>query len=46
VLTASTAAVRNDGGCADTNVNSADFSLVAPTTLHNSATPVHVCSCN
>jgi hypothetical protein len=43
-LTNGTAAIRNDGGCSDTNVNSADFSVAAPTP-RNSNTPAHVCAC-
>lgn len=43
-LTNATAAVRNDAGCSDTNVNSADFAVAAPTP-RNSGTPVHVCTC-
>jgi hypothetical protein len=46
------AAIRNDGGCSDTNVNSADFTIApvglpdAPISPRNSASPRHVCSCS
>lgn len=43
-LTNATAAVRNDAGCSNTNVNSADFAVAAPTP-RNAGTPVHVCAC-
>jgi hypothetical protein len=45
------AAIRNDGGCMDTGVNSADFTVAAvgvPGAVippRNSAYPLHVCSC-
>ena len=41
-LTASTAAFRNDGGCADTDLNSADFSAAAPVP-RNIGSPLHPC---
>jgi hypothetical protein len=44
VLANATAAVRNDDGCSDTNANSADLAVAAPTP-RNSASPVRVCSC-
>jgi hypothetical protein len=43
-LTNATAAARNDGGCSDTNVNSADFAVAAPAP-RNSGTARHVCAC-
>jgi uncharacterized repeat protein (TIGR02543 family) len=36
------AALRNNGGCNDTNNNLADFTVAAPTP-RNSATPTHTC---
>ena len=44
-LTNATAAIRNNGGCSDTNVNSADFTGAAPTP-RNAGTDLHVCPCN
>jgi len=43
-LTATTGAFRGDGGCSDSNVNSADFTAAAPVP-RNSASPAHLCSC-
>lgn len=38
------AALRANGGCTDTNNNSADFSVVSqPLTVRNSSTPTNVC---
>jgi hypothetical protein len=42
-LTNTTAAVRANGGCTDTNNNAADFSTAAPAP-RNSATAAHLCS--
>jgi uncharacterized protein len=42
-LSATTAAMRADGGCTDTNVSSADFTAVLPTP-RNSATAAVTCS--
>ncbi|PKW28609.1 lamin tail domain-containing protein [Flavobacterium lindanitolerans] len=42
-LTNSTAAIRNNNGCADTNDNAADFTVAAPTP-RNSATAANTCS--
>ncbi len=42
VLTNSTAAIRNNNGCTDTNNNSADFTVAAPTP-RNSASASYVC---
>ena len=41
-LSNTTAAVRNDAGCQDTNSNSADFVAHSPVP-RNAATPVHLC---
>lgn len=41
-LSATTAAVRGDNGCADTNVNASDFAITAPVP-RNSASPVAGC---
>jgi len=41
-LTNTTAAIRNNGGCTDTNNNSADFAIGAPTP-RNSASSKNVC---
>jgi hypothetical protein len=41
-LTASTAAFRNGDGCADTDLNSADFSAAAPVP-RNIGSPLHSC---
>jgi Lamin Tail Domain len=41
-LSSTTAALRADGGCTDTNVNSADFSTAAPAP-RNSASPAGSC---
>ncbi len=44
VLANTTAAVRNSGGCSDTNNNNADFTVVAqPLSPRNSASPVNIC---
>jgi hypothetical protein len=43
VLSNSTAAIRQSGGCTDTNVNSADFFTGTPTP-RNSASPTNVCT--
>lgn len=44
VLTNTTAAVRNNGGCTDTNNNNADFTVVTqPLNPRNSASPVNIC---
>ncbi|WP_343623198.1 lamin tail domain-containing protein [Flavobacterium lindanitolerans] len=43
VLTNSTAAIRNNNGCTDTNDNAADFTVAAPTP-RNSATAANTCS--
>ena len=42
-LTNTTAALRNNDGCADTNSNSSDFTTAAPAP-RNSSTPAHSCS--
>ena len=42
-LSATTAAIRGDGGCADTNDNAADFHA-APPSPRNSAAPLHACT--
>lgn len=42
-LSNTTAAIRADGGCTDSNNNSADFSNGAPTP-RNSASPAHACA--
>jgi predicted extracellular nuclease/PKD repeat protein len=42
-LTSSTAAIRNDGGCTDSDDNAADFTAAAPTP-RNSSSPSHSCS--
>ncbi len=42
-LSNTTAAVRNGGGCVDTNNNSSDFTVTAPNP-RNSATTVNACS--
>jgi hypothetical protein len=42
-LSSTTAAVRADGGCTDTNVSSADFTAIAPSP-RNSATAAVTCS--
>ena len=42
-LTNTTAAIRNSGGCVDTDDNAADFTIGAPTP-HNSASPANVCT--
>lgn len=42
-LSNTTAAIRNGGGCTDTDVNSADFTIAAPTP-RNSASPYNVCT--
>jgi uncharacterized protein len=39
-----TAALRNGGGCIDTNANNVDFTVTAPAP-RNSATTASVCSC-
>ncbi|HEU4374822.1 MAG TPA: ExeM/NucH family extracellular endonuclease, partial [Telluria sp.] len=41
-LSNSSAALRNDGGCVDTDVNSVDFTVGDPLP-HNSAAPAYVC---
>ena len=41
-LSNTTAAIRDDAGCVDTDDNSADFSVASPTP-RNTASPVHVC---
>ncbi|MBT9455675.1 MAG: ExeM/NucH family extracellular endonuclease [Burkholderiaceae bacterium] len=41
-LSNSTAAIRSAGGCTDTDVNSADFAIAAPTP-RNSSAPANVC---
>src|SRR5690606_38150224 len=41
-LSNTTAAIRDDGGCVDTDDNSADFSVASPAP-RNTASPVHVC---
>lgn len=38
-----TAAVRNNDGCADTNVNRADFTITGDFLPRNSASPLNVC---
>lgn len=43
-LTNPMAAIRNDGGCVDTDNNASDFSI-GPPVPRNSASPVHVCAC-
>ncbi len=44
VLANTTAAVRNSGGCIDTNNNNADFTVVAqPLSPRNSTSPVNIC---
>ena len=42
-LSSTTAAVRPEGGCVDTDVNSADFSA-APPSPHNTSSPAASCS--
>lgn len=42
VLSNTTAAIRNAGGCMDTDDNSADFSVGAPTP-RNSEAPIYIC---
>ncbi len=42
-LTATTAAIRNNGGCTDTDSNSSDFTAATPTP-RNSATAAAICS--
>jgi hypothetical protein len=47
-LTNATSALRNDSGCADTDNNGADFSVVtltATTPPRNGMSPPHVCAC-
>jgi hypothetical protein len=44
VLTNATAAIRNDDGCLDNNVNSTDFTVTTPAP-RNSTSPIHLCSC-
>lgn len=39
----STSIIRADGGCTDTDDNSADFSPISPPTPRNTATPLNVC---
>ena len=41
-LSNTTAAIRDDAGCVDTDDNSADFSVASPAP-RNTASPVHVC---
>ena len=43
-LSNTTAVFRKDGGCTDTNINSADFDPPAAPVILNSSTPVHVCA--
>jgi hypothetical protein len=40
-----TAALRNGAGCADSNANSLDFTVAAPTPRNATLTPVNVCTC-
>lgn len=42
VLSNTTAAIRNEAGCADTGSNAADFTVAAPTP-RNAASPAHLC---
>ncbi len=42
-LSNTTAGIRNDNGCADTGVNAADFSVVAPAP-RNTRTAAHLCT--
>ncbi|MDR3389493.1 MAG: lamin tail domain-containing protein [Rudaea sp.] len=42
-LSNSTAAIRDGGGCTNTDTNSADFTLATPTP-RNSASPANICS--
>jgi hypothetical protein len=44
-LANTTAAVRNDEGCTDTNVNSSDFAISAAPGPRNSASRAHLCAC-
>jgi trimeric autotransporter adhesin len=44
VLSATLAAIRNNGGCTDNSNNSSDFTLAAPAP-RNGMTPAQVCSC-
>ncbi len=43
-LNASTAALRKDFGCTDSNNNAADFVAVTPPTPRNSSSPLHPCT--
>ena len=45
LLSNTTAALRNDGGCDDTNANNLDFTVAAPVP-RNSATTTNQCSCS
>jgi hypothetical protein len=44
-ISKSTAALRNDSGCTDTNNNASDFTVGTPAP-RNASTTVHTCSCS
>ncbi|MBC7977349.1 MAG: lamin tail domain-containing protein, partial [Myxococcales bacterium] len=44
VLNNATAAIRNDGGCSDANVNTTDFTVATPVP-RNGQTPANICAC-